>query len=168
VPALSALAKRTWSDDFGEGVCREDEETELEEGRSENYFVEALREMVILVAEQDGVLLGYVQLGDVGIAEVEVQPGDRGLHRLYVETNLQGQGVGRRLLEAALWHPWLAEARRIFLQVWEENDRAVRLYESLGFQRFGTTTFTVGTEAMEDLAMVLDKRDAGLYDQSDG
>ena len=49
---------------------------------------------------------------------------------------------------------------RVFLQVWAENERAVRLYESFGFRKAGTTTFTIGAEAMEDLVMVLDRSDA--------
>ncbi len=160
VPALSALAKRTWSDAFGDGVSREDEAAELEAGRSETYFANALDDKTILVAEANGVLLGYVQFGDVGIGEIEAQRGDRGLHRLYVETTMQGRGVGRMLTEAALGHPHLADASRIFLQVWEKNERAVRLYESFGFHRVGTTTFTVGGEVMEDLVLVLERRSA--------
>jgi ribosomal protein S18 acetylase RimI-like enzyme len=161
VPALSALAKRTWSDAFGGGVRREDEEAELDERRSETYFAGALKKQTILVAEAGRALLGYVQFGDVGIAGVEARPGDRGLQRLYVETTLQERGLGRRLLESALRHPRLANASRIFLQVWDENERAVRLYESFGFRRVGTTTFTVGAQVMEDLVMVLDQTDAG-------
>jgi ribosomal protein S18 acetylase RimI-like enzyme len=102
--------------------------------------------------------VGYVQFGDVGIPEVEVRPGDRGLQRLYVETALQGRGLGRRLLEAGLRHPRLAEAERIFLQVWDRNERAVRLYESFGFRKTGTTTFKVGGEVMQDVVMVLESR----------
>jgi diamine N-acetyltransferase len=146
VAALADLAKRTWSDAFGGGVSRDDEAAELEEGRSESYFLSVLNEKTILVAEADHVLVGYVQFGDVGVPEVEVRPGDQELQRLYVETALQGQGLGRGLLEAALQHSQLSDARRIFLQVWERNERAVRLYESFGFHRFGTTTFTVGGE----------------------
>jgi diamine N-acetyltransferase len=160
VHALSELATRTWSDAFGDGISPEDEAAELEETRSEAYFASALRSKTILVAEEDGALLGYVQFGDVGIPEVQVQPGDQALQRLYVEAALQGRGLGRRLMEAALRHPRLSEARRIFLQVWGKNDRAVRLYESLGFQKVGTTTFTIGSEVMEDLVMQLDRSDA--------
>lgn len=157
VPALSELAQRTWSDAFGDGVSFRDEETELEEGRSEAYFAEALGTTTILLAEEDDALLGYVQFGDVTIPEVDAEPGDRGLQRLYVETALQGRGLGRSLLEAALCHPLLAEAKRVYLQVWERNERAVRLYESLGFRKAGTTTFTIGDEVMEDLVMRRDK-----------
>jgi diamine N-acetyltransferase len=159
VPALSALAKRTWSDAFGDGVSLDDEAAELQETRSEAYFAEALRTKTLLVAEEDGALLGYVQFGDVGIPEVQAKPGDQGLQRVYVETALQGRGLGRRLVEAALQHPPLAEAKRVFLQVWDENERAVRLYESLGFRKIGTTTFTIGSEVMEDVVMLLDRSD---------
>lgn len=166
VPALAELAKRTWSDAFGDGVSRDDEAVELAEGRSESYFATALHERTILVAEADRVLVGYVQFGGVGIPEVDVRSDDRELQRLYVETALQGQGLGRRLMEAALQHPQLAEASRIFLQVWDRNEKAVRLYESFGFQRIGTTTFTVGAEVMEDAVMLLDNTDASSRHES--
>src|SRR5438067_125338 len=167
VPALADLAQRTWSDAFGAGVARDDEAAELEEGRSENYFAAALDEKTILVAVADGVLVGYVQFGDVGISEVDVEPGDQGLQRLYVETAFQGQGLGRKLMKAALQHARLAEARRILLQVWDKNERAVRLYESFGFRKIGTTTFTVGAEVMEDLVMVINKTDSAGHDHSE-
>jgi diamine N-acetyltransferase len=167
VPALSELAKRTWSDAFGYSVSPDQEAVELEETRSETYFVNALREKTILVAERNDALLGYVQFGDVDIPEVEVRPGDQELHRIYVETELQGRGVGRRLMTAALQHPRLADASRIFLQVWETNEHAIHLYESLGFQRVGTTTFTIGSgDIGEELVMMLDRRDAESGRQS--
>jgi hypothetical protein len=72
---LADLAKRTWSDAFGTGVCQDYHAAELEEGRSEEYFAAALRDKSILVAETNGVLVGYVQFGDEDIPEVEVRPG---------------------------------------------------------------------------------------------
>jgi ribosomal protein S18 acetylase RimI-like enzyme len=156
VPALSELAKRTWSDAFGDGVSPDEETAELEKTRSDTYFTNALRKTTILVAEENSALLGYVQFGDVGIPEVQAQPGDQELQRLYVDTALQRRGLGRKLMEAALQHPRLAEARRIFLQVWDTNDRAVRLYETLEFQKVGSTTFTIGSVVMEDLVMLLE------------
>jgi ribosomal protein S18 acetylase RimI-like enzyme len=162
VPALSALAKRTWSEAFGDSVRPDDEAVELETTRSEKYFVNAMREKTILVAEADGALLGYVQFGDVEIPEVEIRPGDQGLQRVYVDTALQGRGLGRALINTALEHPRLADAGRIYLTVWEKNERAVRLYESIGFQSVGTTTVTIGSDEVgEDLVMLLDGSNAG-------
>ena len=145
VAALAGLAQRSWLDAFGSSVSAEDAAEEAA-SRSEEYFAAALFEQTILVAELDGVLAGYVQFDDSE------------LQRLYVETELHGRGVGRALLTAALEHPRLADAPRIHLQVWEQNERAVRLYESAGFRRAGTKTFTIGSdEVVEDLVMVLDR-----------
>ena len=74
-----------------------------------------------------------------------------------METAVQGHGLGRELLEAALRHPQLARASRIFVQVWAENERALRLYESVGFRKAGTTRFEIGSETMEDLVLLLDQ-----------
>jgi diamine N-acetyltransferase len=94
-----------------------------------------MEETTILVAEEGRALIGYVQFGDVQIPEVEVRPGDQGLRRLNVDTAIQGQGLGRRLMNAALDHPRLASASRIFLTVWEKNAPAIHLYESFGFKK---------------------------------
>jgi len=98
------------------------------------------------LAEEEGVLAGYVEFGEDDVS------------RLYVDTERQGHGLGRMLMEAALRHPRLADAGRVSLQVWEENERAVRLYESLGFAVTGTKAFTVGSETVEDLVMELVRR----------
>jgi ribosomal protein S18 acetylase RimI-like enzyme len=142
LPALAALAARTWSDAFGASVSPEDDAKELANRRSEAFFAATSDERTTLVAEVGGELVSYVQLSEGR------------LHRLYVETALQGQGLGRQLLDAALGHPRVAAATEVVLQVWEKNERAVRLYESVGFERVGTTRFTVGAAELEDLLMI--------------
>ena len=146
IPALADLASRTWLDAFGATVSPVNAATETAEGRSEERFREALAERTILVADDDGALVGYVEFDDVE------------LNRLYVETALQGRGIGRALLDAALAHPRLARAPRVRVQVWDENARAVRLYESAGFRRVGTTRFAIGSEIVEDAVFELERR----------
>jgi diamine N-acetyltransferase len=157
VPALADLAKRTWSDAFGSSVSPADEAAELERTRSRAYFIDALRRDTILVSERGDELLGYAQFGDVDTPGVDVRPGDQEFHRIYVETRLHGQGLGRQLMNAALEHPRLERATRIYLTVWEKNERAIRLYESVGFRRVGTVTFGIGSELAEDLVMLLER-----------
>jgi diamine N-acetyltransferase len=158
IPALSELAKRTWADAFGEPLSPEDLAAELEASRSEAYFTEALKDTTILVAEEDGALRGYVQFGNVEIPGVQARAGDQGLRRLYVDTSIHGQGLGPALLDAALDHPRLASADRIYLTVWERNTRAMRLYQRFGFKAIGSARVTIANkEVGEDLVMVLDK-----------
>ena len=158
LPPLADLARRTWLDAFGDSVSADDAAAEAEDTRSEEYFRAALRTDTILVAEADGQLVGYVKFGEAEIPEVDAEPGDGGLHRVYVEAAQHGRGIGRELVHAALSHPRLQAAPRVYLQVWEENRTAVGLYESLGFRTVGTTRVTIGmNEVGEDLVMVLER-----------
>jgi ribosomal protein S18 acetylase RimI-like enzyme len=156
LPALSDLATRTWLDAFASSVSREAAAAEVERTRSEAYFRSVLGTDTILVADDDGELVGYAKFGDVRIAEVDAESSDQGLHRVYVDTGRQGEGIGRALLDAALSHPRLRAARRVYLQVWEENRKAVELYKKLGFRTVGATRVTIGAEEVgDDLVMVL-------------
>ena len=52
----------------------------------------------------------------------------------------------------------IAEATRVYLQGWDRNERAVRMYERAGFRTVGRTRFTIGSgEVVEDLVMLLDR-----------
>lgn len=56
---------------------------------------------------------------------VAVLPGER------------GRGLGRRLVEGSMHKARQRGARRIFLEVRDGNEAAIRLYESLGFSEAG-------------------------------
>lgn len=151
---ISVLARRTWVHAFGHSVSAEEQAVELEK-RSEEYFRSAMNKDTILVAQLGSEIVGYALFGDVNIPEIDVQPGDQQLHQIYVASELHGRGVGHDLLSAALKHPRLGNARRVFLQVWDKNVRAIRLYESLGFRTVGVTRFTIGSARVaEDLVML--------------
>jgi [ribosomal protein S18]-alanine N-acetyltransferase len=79
-----------------------------------------------LSARGDGSLIGYVGLARVG-SEAEI-------HTLAVDPEHQRQGVGRALLRAILDH---ARGATVFLEVRTDNDSAMRLYRSEGFDVIG-------------------------------
>ena len=54
---------------------------------------------------------------------------------IFMRSDCRGQGAGRTLMEAALqWAREHAVITKIGLSVFEDNERAVQLYRSMGFQ----------------------------------
>jgi ribosomal protein S18 acetylase RimI-like enzyme len=156
VAALAALARSTYADAFGYSFNAADLADHLRNNLSDDYFRRAIDDDVFLGAERGGRLIGFVQFGAVSIAVPTRSPDDQELRRLYVHADFQGQGIGTRLMEAALAHPRLKAAERIYLDVWERNQRAQAFYRRYGFTVIGAQRFAVasGTAADQDLIMV--------------
>jgi GNAT superfamily N-acetyltransferase len=95
------------------------------------------------LAEQDGAAVGYALAGPCGLPHPEVTPACGELKRIYVDAAARGEGLGSRLLQAAL--DWLsAPGRDLWIGVWSENPGAQRLYGRHGFERAGDYQFAVG------------------------
>ena len=100
---LSDLAKTTYANAFGHSLNPSDLAAHLENNLSESCFEEFLEEDSILVAEHEGRLIGFIQIG-VAWPETDdddFSPEDAELRRVYVLAEFQGQGIGRGLIEAA-------------------------------------------------------------------
>ena len=80
-----------------------------------------------LSAREDGSLIGYAGLVRTG-REAEI-------HTLAVDPAYQRRGIGRALLQALLAH---AAGTTVFLEVRTDNEPAIRLYRSEGFDVIGT------------------------------
>jgi diamine N-acetyltransferase len=151
---LADLAARTFSDAFGHAMTPEELKQSLAENRSVGYFERTFESSHILVARREGKIVGYTQFGSVLLSGAPAKPGDTELGRVYVETALQGEGIGRQLVNAALAEPSMVAAPNVFLEVWEDNPRAIALYESLGFEKIGATQFEVAGKQTQNLIMV--------------
>src|SRR5262249_2621955 len=143
--ALAAFARRTYADAFGHSFSPDDLAAHLAASLADDCFGAALTEDVILLAEEDGRLIGFAQFGPVRIPAASAGPEDRELRRIYVLAEFQNRGTGSRLMEAALGHPRLQAARDIYLDVWEKNDKARRLYERYGFTVIGAHSLTIAS-----------------------
>ncbi len=71
----------------------------------------------------------------VGYAGLAVTDDEATVQTIGVRPSHQGRGLGRRLLSALVAR---AGHRPIVLEVRTDNQPAIRLYESFGFQRIGT------------------------------
>lgn len=82
---------------------------------------EGFSDYVVLVAELDGVVQGFVAFSDVELGW------------LYVDPRCYRMGVGSALVKAAL----LATAGSLSVEVLDGNERALSLYKKIGFAVVG-------------------------------
>jgi len=129
LPALADLAQIIWWKVYPD-IISEDQI---------KYMLDRGYDLAVLEAEMDaGVLfpLLWRERTLIGLASFGPQPGGREakLHKLYLDPDHHGQGLGSRLLN---WIEDEAEARNfsgIMLQVNKQNTRAITAYRRRGFQ----------------------------------
>jgi ribosomal protein S18 acetylase RimI-like enzyme len=93
------------------------------------------RDVVILVAERDGNVLGYTYAG-VEAHDYMALRGPAGvLYDIVVDPAHRGRGVGRMLLDATLAALKVRGAPRVVLSTAERNEAAQRLFARAGFRR---------------------------------
>ena len=158
IAALSELAIQTYSDAFGHTFSDADLTAHVQKHLSPSHFSRIIDEDVVLVAEVGNRLVGYVQFGAANTASTSSK--DQEVRRLYVHSAFQNAGVGTSLMDAALRHPLLHGAARIFLDVWEHNHGAQRFYRRYGFEVMGTRTFAIESGAATSLDFVMVHRSA--------
>ena len=104
-------------------------------------------DVLVAISEADRRMVGLV------VARVEDPPPPNRLPvpsveiwRLYVDPEVQGSGLGRRLIEWSEQAGAERGAEAVWLAVWEHNEPAQAFYDRLGFTRLGTTRFKLDDE----------------------
>ena len=92
-------------------------------------------EVVVLVADRDGDVLGYAYAGLEGMDYMALRGPAGAVYDLVVDPAHRGQGIGRTLLDAAIGALEALGAPRIVLSTAERNETAQRLFERAGFRR---------------------------------
>lgn len=75
-------------------------------------------------------LVGYAGISRLG----RTPPFEYEVHTIGVDAAYQGQGIGRRMLDELLA---FAEGGVVYLEVRTDNDAAIGLYRSVGFEQIG-------------------------------
>ena len=96
------------------------------------------------VAERDGALLAFANVGPNTLPHPEAAPGNAELRRLYVAREAQGLGLGTRLLNLSL--DWMTAngSGPQWIGFWSGNLKAQKLYAAYGFEKAGDYFFPVG------------------------
>ncbi len=91
--------------------------------------------VVVLVAERDGDVIGYTYAGVEGTDYMSLRGPAGVLYDIVVDPAHRGQGVGRMLLDATLDALNARGAPRVVLSTAEQNHSAQRLFDRAGFRR---------------------------------
>lgn len=75
------------------------------------------------------------------------------LSRLYVSKNHHKQKVGASLMQFAIDFALENQAEKLWLGVWEHNQKAINFYKSWGFIKTGTLDFKLGNDLQVDWLM---------------
>lgn len=92
-------------------------------------------DVVVLVAERAGAVLGYTYAGVEGNDYMSLRGPAGLLHDIVVDPSERGRGVGRTLLDATLAALAARGAPRVVLSTAERNVAAQRLFARAGFRR---------------------------------
>ena len=93
------------------------------------------RDVIVLVAESEGKVVGYTYAGIEGVDYMALRGPAGALYDIVVDPPHRGQGVGRQLLTATLAALKERGAPRVVLSTAQGNEAAQHLFEALGFRR---------------------------------
>lgn len=149
---LAALKLRTFRETFlEEGFAIPYPPADLAIFESGSYAVPAVAAELAdegkqtWVADADGRLLGYAQVGPCKLPHPEAGEEQGELYQLYVLREAQGMKLGKALLDAAMAHLAALRPGPVWLGVWSGNDKAQAVYAARGFEKVGEYRFKVGS-----------------------
>lgn len=144
---IAILAQETYTQTFGDEMSPEDL-TKALKTRDEDYFSQAIRTEEIVVAELGGKIVGFIQFGAVSYDNIETNPEDLELNKIYVNPKYHGQGIGKKLIEAMLSNERVKPTTDIYLDVYAKNDKATGLYKKYDFREIGKVPFKVDSKVV--------------------
>ena len=104
----------------------------LEEQKS--WFAEHGSKYPLIVAEQDSHVVGWASLS---MWSDRCAYADTAESSLYVKEEYQGEGIGRKLLEAIIQAGQKAGLHNVVARITEGNEVSIHLCESVGFEHIG-------------------------------
>ena len=128
--AVQEVARITWAETY-RGIIPEDEQASfMDHAYSQESLKHRMETGVFLVAVQDGEVVGFADFDPDSGKPEEVE-----MAALYVLPEMQGRGVGTRLLEAGIGR--FGSASLLTLRVARDNLGGRRFYEVRGLGSVG-------------------------------
>ena len=147
---IAQISRRTFVETYAQFNTPENMELFMEQQFAEQKLADQVLDTrhIFLLASDGDIPAGYIFLkqDDNNTDAIEVA-------RLYVCAGFIGKGVGRSLMDAAVGIAKELGKKKIWLGVWEHNQRAIRFYHRAGFVRTGQQSFLLGKDLQNDWVM---------------
>ena len=155
--ALASFASRAFTDTYAEHNTAEDMREYLASAFGVEQQTRELTnpDMITVLAESGGEIVGYSQLLRRASAAVAAFEAPIEIYRFYVDRSAHGTGVAQQLMKDALAAARDLGGRHAWLGVWERNPRAIAFYRKCGFEDVGTQIFELGTDRQTDRVLVM-------------
>lgn len=145
---IAGLSHHTFYETFAEHNTKED----MAKFMQEQFTHAAL--MAEVGAPDSLFLLAYAGDEAVGYMRLREQADDSlELARLYALKKMIGTGIGKALMQLCIDIAKESGKRRIWLYVWERNERAIKFYTAWGFEKVGTHDFRLGNDLQRNWIM---------------
>lgn len=154
---VRSLAMQTFIETFLADNTPENIKTFLETNFNRSTLLQELTSSDSLwyLAESQDRAVAYMKLN---LEPEQTEPGHPDsleIQRIYVLSDYKRKHIGNALIQKAIEVGRERNLAYIWLGVWEHNTRALAFYEKLGFKRFATHRFILGTDVQLDHLMKL-------------
>ena len=155
---LADLARRTFHDTFAPTNDPGDMALHLAKSFGLDQQTREIndRDITTLLVEEGGEMIAFAQVRAGHVPECVTGDGAVELWRFYVDQSWHGRGVAQSLMDRVRAAARTRGAKRLWLGVWERNDRARAFYAKCGFTEAGQHIFLFGTDPQTDLVMITD------------
>ncbi|MFT3934033.1 MAG: GNAT family N-acetyltransferase [Chitinophagaceae bacterium] len=138
INTIGFLAHSIWSQTYGKILT----EAQLQYMLQMIYSPASLKKQmqqqhVFLIAELEEEPVGFASFSQSS------KPGVFKLQKLYVDTNIQGKGLGRALIDAVIEEIQPQKAKALLLNV-NRHNKAISFYQKLGFAIIGEEDIDIG------------------------
>ncbi|HEX8461317.1 MAG TPA: GNAT family N-acetyltransferase [Segetibacter sp.] len=158
VETLAAVSRNTFQDTFGKQNTEENMnmflQTTFNIAAIKNEFNSTKNQFYF--AKVKDKIAGYIKVSDNKKPEELKSIAALEIARIYAVKEMIGLGIGKLMLRFVIELAKKTNKKVIWLGVWEQNKRAIKFYQSFGFEKFGEHIFMVGNDPQIDWLMKLD------------
>lgn len=158
IDQLIKISKQCFHQTFDPWRALEDVNTYIQRAYTREKLLSELKTTTskMFFAFVDNQIAGYLKV-NWGSSQTENNwPEAFEIQRIYVLKQFQGLHVGSALMHKAISMAKEEHFHRVWLGVWEHNDKAQKFYYYFGFKIEDDHTFMMGDTAQRDLMMVKD------------